>query len=30
MITGQMFHTGFIDLKRLKKSFEVKEIIYEK
>ncbi|MCD7781711.1 MAG: methenyltetrahydromethanopterin cyclohydrolase [Methanosphaera sp.] len=30
MVTGQIFHTGFIDLERLKKSFEVKEIINKK
>lgn len=30
MLTGEMFHTGFIDLKRLKESFEVKEIINKK
>ena len=30
MVTGEMFHTGFIDLKRLKKSFEVKEFIFQK
>ena len=27
MVTGKMYHTGYIDLDRLKKSFEVKEII---
>jgi len=26
MVTGEMFHTGSIDLERLKKSFEVKEV----
>ncbi len=30
MVTGQMYHTGFIDLERLKKSFEVIEIINKK
>lgn len=30
MVTGEIFHTGFIDLERLKKSFEVKEIINKK
>lgn len=30
MVTGEMFHTGFIDLERLKESFEVKEIINKK
>ena len=30
MLTGQMYHTGFIDLERLKKSFEVIEIINKK
>lgn len=30
MVSGQMFHTGYIDLERLKKSFEVKEIINRK
>lgn len=30
MVTGEIFHTGFIDLERLKKSFEVKEIINRK
>ncbi|OED30691.1 methenyltetrahydromethanopterin cyclohydrolase [Methanosphaera sp. WGK6] len=30
MVTGQMFHTGYIDLERLKESFEVKEIINKK
>ncbi len=30
MVSGQMYHTGYIDLERLKKSFEVKEIINKK
>lgn len=30
MLTGAMYHTGFIDLERLKQSFEVIEIINKK
>ena len=30
MVTGEMFHTGYIDLKRLKESFEVKEVRFDK
>lgn len=30
MLTGKMYHTGFIDLERLKKSFEVIEVINRK
>ena len=30
MVTGEMFHTGYIDLERLKKSFEVKEVRFDK
>lgn len=30
MLTGKMYHTGFIDLPRLKKSFQVIEIINKK
>ncbi len=30
MVSGKMYHTGYIDLERLKKSFEVTEIINKK